>query len=304
MTSGSSNNKVLTVSYGAFSCSLEGFDDSFDMMKLVMGYFREVAEENPAFGSFDPELHAAALARASKEQLAKDVEGTSDGAQVILRPSPSDRALAKAPEPKSKPIVVDTAPDDGADQTSAEKPSGPPPAQPQQGEKPTPPKATAPEQPKSKPVVVDAAPDDGAGQAPAEKPAEPPRAQPQQGEGQTPPKAPAPQKPKSKPIVVDTAPDEGAGQVPAATQPAEPPRAQPQQNAKPTPPKAPVPEKPKSKPTVVRVTRAQLEEAGSTKACITKQQEQQQRIEQDRIASDLDGLQELLLLDEHPDAPV
>ncbi len=37
------NNKILDVTYGSFSCRLEGFDDTVETMKSVVGYFHDLA---------------------------------------------------------------------------------------------------------------------------------------------------------------------------------------------------------------------------------------------------------------------
>ncbi|WP_300439178.1 hypothetical protein [uncultured Mameliella sp.] len=71
-----SSSKILTVSYGTFSCTAEGFDDPLEAVKEATQFFRGVVGEDRFFGAeppqFDPELASEYL----RDRLSEPGSGT------------------------------------------------------------------------------------------------------------------------------------------------------------------------------------------------------------------------------------
>ncbi len=79
------STKILAVSYGNFSCRLEGFDDSVETMKAVVSYFHELAGHD-RFMDMDPQApDMETLAQLTEEQVGAPVEVEADGNTVSLR---------------------------------------------------------------------------------------------------------------------------------------------------------------------------------------------------------------------------
>ena len=104
----SGQTKIMTVSYGTFSCTLEGFDDPLPPFVAVMEYFRDLSERDAGFGLQPLVPDESAIERFALLRGGGSVDAQVGEAGLMLRPRQIE-AFAEPPAVPAPPRVTTEA---------------------------------------------------------------------------------------------------------------------------------------------------------------------------------------------------